>query len=461
MAIPELVQIDANTVVIDTNVRDDASDLAADFIESIRQHGVLVPTLGYRDGTGVVHIRAGQRRTLAAQQTGQPLPVVVADRGDAEADRIIQQLIENDQREDLSPSQRIKGWSQLALAGMTVPRIAKALGAPKAQVTAAIGIAKNDLGLQLADSYDIDLIQLAETMSFADDPETQNGLLEVAVEEPDMFEHALEQARQRRSQREAFVAHCEELEAAGKKVIRSWADVDRSTTAHVSSLERYDDIEITAEGDPDIRILPQQRFEGFIDTELMVNHLSYGYDHKRYGGEQRGGPMSDEQKAERKLLIRRNKEWDAATAVRVRWLADFLGRRTFPKDCGAFVATSLGRYGRELNEKGQSLSQELLGLDRMSRGYQQSPLADLVDEQPAKAGLVTLAIVLGQFESNTSRETWRNPNKMGRAYLEQLAAWGYGLSPVERLAAGQEVADEDVTFAASDDAEDEDLAEAS
>ncbi|MEO7016220.1 MAG: hypothetical protein ABI067_06725, partial [Leifsonia sp.] len=243
--------------------------------------------------------------------------------------------------------------------------------------------------------------------------------------------------------------------ATGATVIRSWADVDRTTSENVDRLERYQDLEVTATGEPDIRILPEAKWDGgFIDRQIMINYLAHGYDRRRYNDTTSTGPMTDEQKAERKLLIRRNREWDSATVVRVRWLSSFLARKDLPKDTAAFIATSLARYGRELNEKGQSLSQELLGLTATSGRWQQSPLADLVDEQPGKAALVTLALILGQFEGNTSRETWRYPNALGRTYLQQLRIWGYALAPVERIAAGDKVDDLDTTFVETNDDED-------
>lgn len=72
-----LEHIDPRAVTIETNVRT-GEVLDADLVDSIREHGVLVPVLGWREGGGSVHVRAGQRRTLAAREAGRvTIPVYV------------------------------------------------------------------------------------------------------------------------------------------------------------------------------------------------------------------------------------------------------------------------------------------------------------------------------------------------------------------------------------------------
>lgn len=44
-----LEHIDLNTIIIEANVRPSAP-LTKEFVQSIRDHGVIVPTCGYRDG---------------------------------------------------------------------------------------------------------------------------------------------------------------------------------------------------------------------------------------------------------------------------------------------------------------------------------------------------------------------------------------------------------------------------
>jgi len=56
-------------------------------------------------------------------------------------------------------------------------------------------------------------------------------------------------------------------------------------------------------------------------------------------GQPTSGPMSEEQKAERRTVVANNRNWDSAEKVRRSWLADaFLTRTSPPKNAETFVA---------------------------------------------------------------------------------------------------------------------------
>ncbi|TFD75310.1 hypothetical protein [Cryobacterium psychrophilum] len=78
------------------------------------------------------------------------------------------------------------------------------------------------------------------------------------------------------------------------------------------------------------------------------------------------------------------------------------------------------------------LAHTLLGFTRENY-WAADKLTALVGHSPSKAQHVTLAIVLAGIEESTSKETWRRPDALSARYFEQLAAWGYGLSDVERI----------------------------
>ncbi|PPH05743.1 hypothetical protein C5C44_03195 [Rathayibacter sp. AY1F6] len=120
--------IDPTVLVIEANVRTSAP-LTKDFIASIRENGVITPVLARRDEHGNVIVRAGQRRTLAAREAGVPtIPVYVVEGDETTADRIVQQIIENDQRAELSVADRTAAWAQLAFEGVSAAAIAKRTG---------------------------------------------------------------------------------------------------------------------------------------------------------------------------------------------------------------------------------------------------------------------------------------------------------------------------------------------
>lgn len=94
------------------------------------------------------------------------------------------------------------------------------------------------------------------------------------------------------------------------------------------------------------------------------------------------------------------------------------------------------------------LAHTLLGLERANY-WSADKLSALVEHSPTKAQHVILSIVLAGIEDSSSKETWRHPNAYNARYLEQLVAWGYGLSDVEHVVidtvtenAGTKVAEE-------------------
>ena len=79
--------------------------------QSIRNQGLLQPLLVRRDGKGY-RLIAGERRWRAAQRAGLlEVPVLVRDATDAEAFELA--LVENLQREDLSPLEEAEGYRRL------------------------------------------------------------------------------------------------------------------------------------------------------------------------------------------------------------------------------------------------------------------------------------------------------------------------------------------------------------
>ena len=67
MSQTEFTNINPKELVVEVNVRTDVQ-LSAEFLGSIKRHGVLVPVVARRDETGELRVIAGQRRTLAAAQ---------------------------------------------------------------------------------------------------------------------------------------------------------------------------------------------------------------------------------------------------------------------------------------------------------------------------------------------------------------------------------------------------------
>lgn len=106
--------------------------------ESIAQHGILQPLLLRPMITGGYRIVAGERRWRASRMAGlQEVPAVVREMTDGE--EMLFALIENLQREDLSPLEEAKGYQQLIdVQGMTQEQAAAAVGKSRPAVANAL-----------------------------------------------------------------------------------------------------------------------------------------------------------------------------------------------------------------------------------------------------------------------------------------------------------------------------------
>lgn len=104
-----------------------------ELVESVRRHGVLQPLI-VRPSSQGFEIVAGERRWRAAQQAGvERVPVVVREVSDRQMLEIA--LIENLQRENLSPIERAKAYKRLIEEfGMTQEQVAGSTGTSRSSV---------------------------------------------------------------------------------------------------------------------------------------------------------------------------------------------------------------------------------------------------------------------------------------------------------------------------------------
>ncbi len=104
----------------------------AELAASIADKGVLQPLL-VRPVEGGFEIVAGERRFRAAQQAGlTSVPVVVKQLSDQQTLEIA--IVENLQREDLSPVEEARAFKQLLAFGLSQDGVAKAVGKSRSAV---------------------------------------------------------------------------------------------------------------------------------------------------------------------------------------------------------------------------------------------------------------------------------------------------------------------------------------
>lgn len=430
--------LDPTTLVIEANVRPSAP-VTPTFVQSIRENGVLVPVVARRDDQGNVLVRMGQRRTLGAREAGvSTIPVYIVDADEATAERIIRQMVENDQREDLTDGERAAAFQQLAFEGMSVTAIAKRTGTKAKEVKTAIAVAENATAASAIHEHALTLDQAAVLIEFEDDEDTRDNLIAVATRDPGQFAHAAQRARDERARAQAKAAKEAELAEAG------WEILDRDRGYYETDLARLTEL-VTVEGER----ATVEHIENVEGRCVYVNVTWNGDIHPVYylrdpkaaglrkanGSGNSGGPMTEEQKAERRTLIANNKAWASAEVVRREWLTNFLARKTLPKDTAQVIAKGLTLHRNAIStatRDGNPLTHTLLGVERGSY-FDADKLASIVEATPGKAQHVSLAVVLGAVEATTGKHTWRNPGTRDAAYLAQLTAWGYTLSEVEQI----------------------------
>ena len=112
-----------------------APEALAELADSIKAQGVMQPILVRPLAAGGYEIIAGERRWRAARMAGlATVPALIKDIPDSEA--LAAALIENIQREDLSPLEEAAGIQRLVQEfGLTHQAIAETLGRSRASVT--------------------------------------------------------------------------------------------------------------------------------------------------------------------------------------------------------------------------------------------------------------------------------------------------------------------------------------
>ena len=284
--------------------------------------------------------------------------------------------------------------------------------------------------------------RLRSLLEFDGDADTVAELTETATTDPGYFPVAVERARQDRAARETKEKVEQEEATKGHRILDERPSDWNTAPYRLRMLRTADGEPVEAEsiqGKPGVAVYVGTSYGGAARAEYFIDDpAALGFtvrEEPTYGGGAQSGPMTDEQKAERKALIANNKEWDAAEAVRREWVTQFLARKTLPKNAQAVIAQALATARWKIADgltSGSSMAKAFLSIEDNHRGDE---LADYLAARPGRATHVTLAIVLGGIEQNTGRNTWHSPANDTAWYLNTLAEWGYTLCPVEQIAA--------------------------
>lgn len=115
-----------------------APEALSELADSITEHGVLQPIVVRALPGGAYQIIAGERRWRASRQAGlAEIPAIVIEANDEKVRELA--LIENLQRQDLTPLEEAEGYrSLMETAGMTQEQVAKRLGKSRPVVANAL-----------------------------------------------------------------------------------------------------------------------------------------------------------------------------------------------------------------------------------------------------------------------------------------------------------------------------------
>ncbi|MBB1198628.1 ParB/RepB/Spo0J family partition protein [Curtobacterium flaccumfaciens] len=443
----DLVHVPAADVVIEDNVRT-AADLDSAFLASVKRHGVLLPTIGYRNADGAVVVRDGQMRVLAAREAGREVPVFVTARDDSTAKRIAEQLVANERRTALTDGDRLAAYRQLEIEGLSVTAIARETGTKRDTVKQTLTVAKSEAATKAVTDQALTLDDALLFAEFQDDPEAI-AELQACVDEgyAEELPFTAERIRQDRQGKADMVRITGEWEAKGVRVVTTEDDykhLHELTDAEDDAEDRpVLDAEAHATGCSGHAVVLQSWGEHTaiaVCTTPEAHHVKY----PRYSfstapaaelTEEEAAEQKEAEKAARRELIANNKAWDAADTLRTEFVKSLLQRKTLPKDWTMFAALAGTRHGWTMRADNSGGVRDLLSIESGS-GYGADTVALWVEQHPAKAPHVALAVVLSAFENAADRNWWRNPSAEGAAYLNQLAAWGHRLTDVEKIAAG-------------------------
>lgn len=138
---------------LDMLVIDEAIDFRSDkeagldeLAASILEHGLMQPIIvSDVNGDGQYHVIAGRRRLRAFEKLGLPtIPAIVREDLSDERGRVIGQIIENLQRQDVTAMDEARAFAQLGDYGMKQKDIAATLGVSPAHVSGRLALLKLD-----------------------------------------------------------------------------------------------------------------------------------------------------------------------------------------------------------------------------------------------------------------------------------------------------------------------------
>jgi ParB family transcriptional regulator, chromosome partitioning protein len=419
---------------------------------SIGALGVLNPPLARQLDDGRLELIAGERRKYSAIKAGlATIPVFVRD-DLSPIHQVASMLVENHDREGLTPTEEAVAIQQLAgFEGVTQRDITTMTGIKPGVVRTALKVAASEVATAIGERHDLNLEQLLVLAEFDTDTEAVKALTVSALKDPGRFDHLVAQLRRDRDDRAAFDAVAAQITESGVPLVElenGWWLPDgaywlsdlpapsgartftpakhRTCPGHCAAVVETDD------GYELAYICLDPMGQGHIDPATpRTATTSRGADAPASG-------MTDEQKAERRKVITNNKAWETATPVRREYVTELVARRSVPKGALRYVTEVIMADPAGLAAGDGDRVASIIGKETHPGAWDRTAAMALASEaSDARLPLVLLAQVAASVEARFGeRQGWRHPASALVAYLRFLAACGYGLSEVEQEIAG-------------------------
>ncbi|WP_158892698.1 hypothetical protein [Amycolatopsis anabasis] len=426
------------------------------FKDELAENGVYEIVAVYRqtekDGREEFYVIDGARRVKHALEAGvTEIDIDVRESfsgtpTEQQIKRILFQLSKNGHRKQISRLAEAKAHQTLLDLKMSPTKISKARHIPLPEVKNSLEVAQSELAAAALEKYNLTLEQAATLKKFEEHPDAFKRLTVVAVDQPRKFDHQaqieLDTLTRKEAMAQALAEKTRELKDAGVTVI------DEPTNEHAANLRRLDVLRAKVATKPGTALTVKQHEScaGHVawvkvdwrDKKAVATTVFACKDWRQRGHAERhapagkavqinSGPQTGKKSEAEKLQINEarkyNLQWDSATEVRRRWLANFVkGRNTAPEGSQRIFTRAWAEGGRSLQkafERKHTLLRELAGLPPHSNVDQ---LLKRIDEATdGKALHWNMCMLLCAMEEGLTRNSWRQPTDTDALYLQIIS----------------------------------------
>lgn len=412
------------------------------FLKSITEHGVLVPIVA-QESTDGLEVIDGQMRTLAAVDAGlTEVPVFVRAVMATDADRSVEQLVVNSDREGLTKSDEVAAVKQLALDfKMPVAQIVKRLGIPKAAVEQVLVVAGSEVATKAIADHDITLDQAAALVEFEGNAKVLKDLLARAGSSSN-FDYAVREARTKMKAAVQKKELLDKLKTAGVPKVNEgdYYSYGKGPGKRLDALVDAKDKTITPAAHkkcPGHAAFITSVYYG--DAEIV--YVCSDWEANGHSKKHNGPVETEEQRLEREDRERGLAEREQAIAISAELRGEFiiaLLQRDVSKLDGVFRVVAEGiagvagyRTGQGYANQWRFLALSWLGVTVPDGGVSSSLLlAETLERADSKPLVVALACSLAMQEQLF---TDYNMPEVDIDYLVALERWGHTFTELERL----------------------------